>query len=75
MATVDPLGPPVVVAVPMTFEGLVEIGADVVEIPVPGPPIDVKSLALSPDGSIIAVAWIQGSIWWWRTAEPEPCGS
>ncbi|MEZ4228712.1 MAG: WD40 repeat domain-containing protein [Polyangiaceae bacterium] len=42
-----------------------------VEIPVPGPPVDVKSLALSKDGSTLAVAWVQGSIWWWKVAEPE----
>lgn len=41
------------------------------EIPVPGPPIDVKSLALTRDGARIAVAWIQGSIWWWQTANPD----
>ncbi|MEZ4372959.1 MAG: WD40 repeat domain-containing protein [Polyangiaceae bacterium] len=41
------------------------------EIAVPGPPIDVKSLALSKDGSTLAVAWVQGSIWWWKVAEPE----
>lgn len=41
------------------------------EIAVPGPPIDVKSLALSPDGRRVAVAWIQGSIWWWDVAEPS----
>lgn len=41
-----------------------------VEIAVPGPPIDVKSLALSKDGSTLAVAWVQGSIWWWKVAEP-----
>ncbi|MCA9646492.1 MAG: WD40 repeat domain-containing protein, partial [Myxococcales bacterium] len=41
------------------------------EIAVPGPPIDVKSLALSKDGSTLAVAWVQGSIWWWKVSEPE----
>ncbi|MFC1642653.1 WD40 repeat domain-containing protein [Myxococcota bacterium] len=41
-----------------------------IEIPVPGPPIDVKSVALTRDGLRVAVAWIQGSIWWWNTAEP-----
>lgn len=46
-------------------------GALTREIPVPGPPIDVKSLALTRDGSRIAVAWIQGSIWWWDTDEPS----
>jgi WD40 repeat protein len=42
-------------------------GGEPIEIPVPGPPVDVKSMALSPDGKILAVAWVQGSIWWWRT--------
>jgi hypothetical protein len=42
----------------------------VVEVVVPGPPIDVKSLALDADGQRIAVAWVQGSIWWWQLAEP-----
>jgi hypothetical protein len=46
-------------------------GSPTIEIAVPGPPIDVKSLALSPDGSTIAVAWVQGSIWWWHTREPD----
>ncbi|MCA9593412.1 MAG: WD40 repeat domain-containing protein [Myxococcales bacterium] len=41
------------------------------EIVVPGPPVDVKSLALSPDGNKVAVAWTQGSIWWWNVSEPE----
>ncbi len=39
------------------------------EIAVPGPPIDVKSLALSRDGSTLAVAWVQGSIWWWKVPQ------
>jgi len=43
-------------------------GSPTLEIAVPGPPIDVKSLDLTRDGSRIAVAWIQGSIWWWHTA-------
>ena len=55
-------------------DGVVRIygldGSPTVEIPVPGPPIDVKSLALTRDGTKIAVAWIQGSIWWWETARP-----
>ncbi len=45
-------------------------GADTIEIPVPGPPIDVKSMAMTPDGSRVAVAWVQGSIWWWDTKAP-----
>lgn len=45
-------------------------GGTALEIPVPGPPIDVKSLALSPDGTRLAVAWVQGSIWWWDTRAP-----
>lgn len=40
------------------------------EIAVPGPPIDVKSLALTKDGTTLAVAWIQGSIWWWKLPQP-----
>ncbi len=55
-------------------DGVVRIvdlnGGSGTEIVVPGPPIDVKSLALSSDGSRVAVAWTQGSIWWWRTADP-----
>jgi hypothetical protein len=48
-------------------------GAPTVQIAVPGPPIDVKSLDLTRDGRRIAVAWVQGSIWWWDTANPaEP---
>ncbi len=48
-------------------------GAPHVEIPVPGPPIDAKSVALTADGSRVAVAWIQGSVWWWDTSRPaEP---
>ncbi len=46
------------------------VGGETREIPVPGPPIDVKSLALTPDGRRVAVAWVQGSIWWWNVAEP-----
>lgn len=46
-------------------------GAATVEIPVAGPPIDVKSLALTRDGSRLAVAWVQGSIWWWDVAQPS----
>src|SRR5690606_10641943 len=42
----------------------------VVEIVVPGPPIDVKSLALDKAGERLALAWVQGSIWWWRLDEP-----
>jgi WD40 repeat protein len=56
-------------------DGVVRIysldGKPTIEIPVPGPPIDVKSLALTRDGSRIAVAWTQGSIWWWDTLKPE----
>ena len=56
------------------YDGVVRIygldGSATIEIPVPGPPIDVKSLALAPDGQSVAVAWVQGSIWWWKTAEP-----
>jgi hypothetical protein len=40
------------------------------EIAVPGPPVDVKSLAMTPDASLVAVAWVQGSVWWWRTNDP-----
>lgn len=46
-------------------------GSATTEIPVPGPPIDVKSLALTRDGSRIAVAWVQGSVWWWDLAKPS----
>jgi len=46
-------------------------GGPATEIRVPGPPIDVKSLALTRDASHVAVAWVQGSVWWWSTAEPE----
>ncbi|MCC6215725.1 MAG: WD40 repeat domain-containing protein [Polyangiaceae bacterium] len=42
-----------------------------IEVRVPGPPIDVKALALTPDGKRLAVAWTQGSIWWWDTAAPD----
>ncbi len=41
-----------------------------IEVVVPGPPIDVKSLALSADGKRLAVAWVQGSVWWWELATP-----
>jgi len=55
-------------------DGVVRIygldGSATVEVPVPGPPIDVKSLALTRDGTRLAVAWIQGSIWWWDTRQP-----
>ncbi len=47
------------------------VGGGVREIEVPGPPIDVKSLALSHDGQRLAVAWVQGSIWWWSIDAPE----
>lgn len=47
------------------------IGSPTLEIPVPGPPIDVKSLVLTPDGSRLAVAWTQGSIWWWDPKHPS----
>lgn len=40
------------------------------EIVVPGPPIDVKSLALDATTERLAVAWVQGSIWWWKLSEP-----
>jgi hypothetical protein len=53
-------------------DGVVRIysleGAPAIEIAVPGPPIDVKSLDVTRDGSRVAVAWVQGSIWWWHTA-------
>jgi WD40 repeat protein len=56
-------------------DGVVRIysldGSATIEIRVPGPPIDVKSLALTRDGSRIAVAWTQGSIWWWDTLKPD----
>ena len=41
-----------------------------IEVVVPGPPIDVKSLALDPATDRLAVAWVQGSIWWWKLSEP-----
>lgn len=41
-----------------------------IEILVPGPPIDVKSLALDAATERLAVAWVQGSIWWWKLSEP-----
>lgn len=41
------------------------------EIVVPGPPIDVKSLALTSDGRRVAVAWVQGSVWWWDVTAPD----
>jgi len=46
-------------------------GSAPVEVRVPGPPIDVKSLALTRDGTRLAVAWVQGSIWWWDLAKPD----
>jgi hypothetical protein len=46
-------------------------GSPSIAIRVPGPPIDVKSLDLTRDGSKLAVAWVQGSVWWWRTSEPD----
>ncbi|MEB2310925.1 MAG: hypothetical protein OZ921_02295 [Sorangiineae bacterium] len=56
-------------------DGVVRIyaldGAPALEIAVPGPPIDVKSLALDPAGKRVAVAWVQGSIWWWELAKPD----
>jgi len=45
-------------------------GLPTIEIAVPGPPIDAKSLDVTRDGGKIAVAWVQGSIWWWNTAQP-----
>lgn len=42
-----------------------------IDIVVPGPPIDVKSLALDATGSRLAVAWIQGSVWWWELDRPN----
>lgn len=45
-------------------------GLPTIEIAVPGPPIDAKSLELTRDGSKVAVAWVQGSIWWWNTGQP-----
>lgn len=41
-----------------------------IEVVVPGPPIDVKSLALDAATDRLAVAWVQGSIWWWKLSEP-----
>jgi len=41
-----------------------------IEVLVPGPPIDVKSLALDAATDRLAVAWVQGSIWWWKLSEP-----
>lgn len=56
------------------YDGVIRIydltGGSPLEIPVPGPPIEVKSLALSADGKRLAVAWTQGSIWWWDTSDP-----
>jgi len=43
----------------------------VTEVVVPGPPIDVKSLALDAAAQRLAVAWVQGSIWWWDLKEPS----
>jgi WD40 repeat protein len=57
------------------YDGVIRVygldGAPTLTIPVPGPPIDTKSLALTRDGSRLAVAWVQGSIWWWETARPD----
>lgn len=44
--------------------------SQLVEIVVPGPPIDVKSLALDSERERLAVAWVQGSIWWWKLSAP-----
>jgi hypothetical protein len=56
------------------YDGVIRIygldGSATVEIPVPGPPIDTKSLALTRDGKRVAVAWVQGSIWWWDLGRP-----
>ena len=56
-------------------DGVVRIvdfsGGAMREVPVPGPPIDVKSLALSRNGERLAVAWVQGSVWWWDTKTPR----
>lgn len=41
------------------------------EVRVPGLPVDVKSLALTRDGSRLAVAWVQGSVWWWEIQKPD----
>ncbi len=30
----------------------------------------MKSLALTKDGKRLAVAWVQGSIWWWDVVDP-----
>jgi len=46
-------------------------GSAPVEVRVPGPPVDVKSLALTRDGTRLAVAWVQGSVWWWDVAKPD----
>ena len=46
-------------------------GSATIEIKVPGPPIDAKSLALSRDAARIAVAWVQGSVWWWNPDKPD----
>lgn len=46
-------------------------GSAGVEVKVPGPPIDAKSVALSADGGRLAVAWVQGSVWWWEVQKPE----
>src|SRR5690606_36008371 len=32
--------------------------------------IDVKSLALDSERERLAVAWVQGSIWWWKLSAP-----
>jgi hypothetical protein len=44
---------------------------ELIEVIVPGPPIDVKSLAIDAAGERVAVAWVQGSIWWWELKQPE----
>jgi WD40 repeat protein len=56
-------------------DGVVRIyplsGGPLREVPVPGPPIDVKALALSSVSDRVAVAWIQGSVWWWDIGAPD----
>ena len=46
-------------------------GAAERQVPVPGPPIEVTSLALSRDGERVAVGWTQGSVWWFETQKPS----
>lgn len=57
------------------YDGVIRIygldGSAGAEVRVPGPPIDVKSLALTRDGARLAVAWVQGSVWWWDLEKPE----